>query len=53
MVLRIQTKETGFEPLDVGPLMCARYLEPMAMLAIQIAFVRGLGTEMALGLLRR
>jgi 8-hydroxy-5-deazaflavin:NADPH oxidoreductase len=46
-------KETGLDPLDVGPLMCARYLEPLAMLAMQIAFVRGLGTEMALGLLRR
>lgn len=46
-------KETGLEPLDVGPLMCARYLEPLAMLAMQIAFVQGLGTETALGLLRR
>ncbi len=46
-------RETGLEPLDVGPLMCARYLEPLAMLAMQIAFVQGLGTEMALGLLRR
>lgn len=46
-------KETGLDPLDVGPLMCARYLEPLAMLAMQIAFVQGLGTEMALGLLRR
>ena len=45
-------KETGLDPLDVGPLMCARYLEPLAMLAMQIAFVQGLGTEMALGLLR-
>jgi predicted dinucleotide-binding enzyme len=46
-------KETGLEPLDVGPLMCARYLEPLAMLAIQLAFVQGMGTDMALGLLRR
>jgi len=46
-------KETGLGPLDVGPLMCARYLEPMAMLAMQIAFVQGFGTEMALGLMRR
>ena len=46
-------RETGLEPLDVGPLMCARYLEPLAMLAMQIAFGQGLGTEMALGLLRR
>jgi predicted dinucleotide-binding enzyme len=53
MVLRIQTKETCLEPLEVGPLMCARYLEPLAMLAMQIAFVHGIGTEMALGLLRR
>jgi len=46
-------KETGLDPLDVGPLICARYLEPLAMLAMQIAFVQGFGTEMALGLLRR
>jgi predicted dinucleotide-binding enzyme len=45
--------ETGLEPLDVGPLMCARYLEPLAMLVIKLAFVQGMGTEMALGLLRR
>ncbi|MGD0954131.1 MAG: NADPH-dependent F420 reductase [Methanotrichaceae archaeon] len=46
-------KKTGLDPLDVGPLTCARYLEPLAMLAMQIAFVQGVGTEMALGLLRR
>lgn len=46
-------RETGLEPLDVGPLMCARYLEPLAMLAMQIAFGQGLGTEMALGFLKR
>jgi 8-hydroxy-5-deazaflavin:NADPH oxidoreductase len=46
-------KETGLDPLDVGPLTCPRYLEPLAMVAMQIAFVQGLGTEMALGLLRR
>jgi predicted dinucleotide-binding enzyme len=46
-------RETGLEPLDVGPLMCARYLEPLAMLAMQIAFGQGFGTEMALGFLKR
>ena len=46
-------RETGLGTLDVGPLMCAKYLEPLAMLAMQIAFGQGLGTEMALGLLRR
>jgi predicted dinucleotide-binding enzyme len=46
-------RETELEPMDVGPLMCARYLEPLAMLAMQIALGQGWGTEMALGLLRR
>jgi predicted dinucleotide-binding enzyme len=34
-------RETGLKLLDVGPLMCARYLEPLAMLAMLIAFVQG------------
>jgi len=46
-------RETGLEPVDAGPLMSARYLESMAMLIIQLAFVRGMGTDMAYALLRR
>lgn len=46
-------KETGLDPLDVGPLMGARYLEPMAMLMIQLGFVQKMGTNIAFALLRR
>ncbi|MFB3764110.1 MAG: NADPH-dependent F420 reductase [Methanotrichaceae archaeon] len=45
--------ETGLEPVDTGPLMNARCLESMAMLIIQLAFVRGMGNNMAYALLRR
>jgi 8-hydroxy-5-deazaflavin:NADPH oxidoreductase len=46
-------RETGLEPLDVGPLSYARYLEPMAMLMINLAFAQKMGTNIALKLLRR
>ncbi len=46
-------RETGLEPVDAGPLMSARYLESMAILIIQLAFVRGMGNNMAYALLRR
>lgn len=46
-------RETGLEPVDAGPLMSARYLESMAMLIIQLGFVKGMGTDMAFALLRR
>jgi predicted dinucleotide-binding enzyme len=45
--------ETGFSPVDCGPLRCARYLEPMAMLMIQLGRGMGLGTNTALTLERR
>jgi len=46
-------KETGLEPLDVGPLSYARYLEPMAMLMINLGFAQKMGTNIALKLLKR
>ncbi|MDD1750064.1 MAG: NADPH-dependent F420 reductase [Methanothrix sp.] len=46
-------RETGLEPLDVGPLSYARYLEPMAMLMINLGFAQKMGTNIALKLLRR
>jgi len=45
--------ETGLEPLDCGPLRSARYLEPLAMLMIQLGYRQGLGTNMGLNLIRR
>ena len=46
-------RETGFEPIDAGPLRSARYLEPLAMLMIQLGYGQGMGTNIALNLIRR
>ena len=43
----------GFEPVDMGPLMAARYLEPFAMTWIHLAFRQGMGRRFAFGMLRR
>ncbi len=46
-------RETGFEPIDAGPLKSARYLESLAMLMIQLGRVQGMGPNIALSLIRR
>ncbi len=43
----------GFDAVDMGPLMAARYLEPFAMTWIHLAFRQGMGRRFAFGLLRR
>jgi hypothetical protein len=43
----------GFEAVDMGPLMAARYLEPLAMTWIHLAFKQGMGRQFAFALLRR
>lgn len=40
-------RDTGFEPLDAGPLHIARYLEPFTMLVAQIAYEGTAGPELA------
>jgi len=45
--------ELGLEPVDAGLLNSARYLEPLAMLMLQIGYVQGSGTNMAISLMRR
>lgn len=45
--------EIGFEAIDAGGLEVARLLEPYGMLWIHLALKRGLGTDFALGILRR
>jgi hypothetical protein len=45
--------EIGFDPVDAGPLVNARLLEPLAMLWIHLAFVQKQGRQIAFKLLRR
>ncbi len=46
--------ELGFDVVDTGPLIAARWLEPLAMLWIHLAYKQGLGpTGHAFKLLRR
>ncbi|MGV2292415.1 NAD(P)-binding domain-containing protein [Trinickia sp. YCB016] len=44
--------EIGAEPVDAGPLMLARFVEPAAMLLVQLAYKGGFGTRIGLSLLR-
>jgi len=43
----------GFDAVDMGPLMVARYLEPFAMTWIHLALKQGYGRKFAFGMLRR
>jgi len=36
-------REIGYRPVDSGPLSSARYLEPMGMHLISLAFIQGMG----------
>lgn len=47
------TAELDFDVVDVGPLLAARWLEPLAMLWIHLAFKQGWGPNHAFKLLRR
>jgi 8-hydroxy-5-deazaflavin:NADPH oxidoreductase len=44
--------EVGFEPVDAGGLKAARYLEPMKMLIISLAFGQGMEQALAISLLK-
>lgn len=46
-------EDIGMEPVDSGPLIHARYLEPMAMLYIHLAVKQGWGGHCALKMLKR
>ena len=46
-------RQLGFEPVDCGPLMSARYLEPLAMLVGELAYNQGKRPEVGLRILRR
>jgi predicted dinucleotide-binding enzyme len=43
----------GFDAVDLGPLIAARYLEPFAMTWIHMAVKQGLGRNFAFSMLRR
>jgi NADPH-dependent F420 reductase len=47
------SRQLGFEPVDVGPLRSARYLEAVAMLWIDMAILQGFGTEFGFQVARR
>jgi predicted dinucleotide-binding enzyme len=40
-------RDTGFEPLDAGPLRIARYIEPFALLVAQLAYEGDAGPQLA------
>ncbi len=40
-------KDVGFEPVDAGPLLVARYTEPFTLLIAQLAYERDEGPELA------
>jgi hypothetical protein len=46
-------EDLGFDPCDTGPLYHARYLEPMAMLWVDLAYVQKWGPNFALRILKR
>jgi predicted dinucleotide-binding enzyme len=46
-------REVGFDVVDCGALRSARALEPLALLWGQLAFVQGMGPNVAFKLLRR
>jgi 8-hydroxy-5-deazaflavin:NADPH oxidoreductase len=45
--------ELGFGPVDTGPLAMSRYLEPLAMLWINLAYAQGMGREFGFAILKR
>lgn len=40
-------RDTGFDPVDAGPLRIARYTEPFALLIRQLAYEGDAGPELA------
>lgn len=45
--------QLGFDPIDCGPLPRARILESIALLWARLAFEQGMGTDIAITLVRR
>jgi len=53
MIAHQLVADVGFEPVDAGPLASSRYLEPLAMLYIHLAFKQGWGSNSAFKMLKR
>ena len=45
--------DIGFDAVDAGPLKSARYLEPMAMLLMTLAFSLGMGIDIGFKLVKK
>jgi predicted dinucleotide-binding enzyme len=52
-VTRQLIEDIGFEPVDAGGLLSARYLEPLAMLYIHLAIKQGWGSNSAFKIMKR
>jgi len=45
-------KDLGFDPIDAGGLRASRYLEPLAMMLIELGFAMGMGTSIGFRLVK-
>jgi predicted dinucleotide-binding enzyme len=53
LTVRQLIEDIGFEAVDAGSLSSSRYLEPLAMLYIHLAFRQGLGSNCAFKIMKR
>lgn len=53
LVVRQLIEDVGFDPVDAGSLTSSRYLEPLAMLYIHLAFRQGFGSNCAFKIMKR
>jgi predicted dinucleotide-binding enzyme len=53
LTVRQLIEDIGFDPVDAGVLTGSRYLEPLAMLYIHLAFRQGFGSNCAFKIMRR
>jgi len=52
-IVAVLANDLGFDPVITGPLIHARYLEPMAMLWIDMAMKQGMGRDIAFRLIKK
>ncbi len=53
LIVQQLIESIGFDPVDAGSLTSSRYLEPLAMLYIHLAFRQGFGSNCAFKIMRR